>query len=59
MNDADTPHPVPESEGSTPRLPAIIESRDLLRGFTHILIRHDGQMYTLRRTKENKLILTK
>jgi hemin uptake protein HemP len=40
-------------------LPHTVDSRELLRGSTHVLIRHDGQVYTLRRTRENKLILTK
>jgi len=40
-------------------LPHTVNSHDLLRGSTHVLILHAGHVYTLRRTKENKLILTK
>jgi len=40
-------------------LPHTVDSRDLLRGFTHVQILHAGHVYTLRRTRENKLILTK
>ena len=40
-------------------LPHSIDSSDLLRGCGHVLILHAGHVYTLRRTRENKLILTK
>ncbi|MCC6208436.1 MAG: hemin uptake protein HemP [Gammaproteobacteria bacterium] len=36
-----------------------IESEELLGGANQIFIVHAGQVYTLRRTRENKLILTK
>jgi hemin uptake protein HemP len=36
-----------------------IDSRELLRGQRTIEIKHGGQRYTLRVTRENKLILTK
>lgn len=36
-----------------------IDSRELMRGGRLIEILHAGQRYTLRLTRENKLILTK
>lgn len=40
-------------------VPHTVASGDLLRGSSHVLILHAGHVYTLRRTRENKLILTK
>ncbi len=37
----------------------VAESRDLFRGGKQLMILHAGQVYTLRQTKDNKLILTK
>lgn len=37
----------------------IVASEDLFAGATAIAIVHDGSTYTLRITKQNKLILTK
>lgn len=37
----------------------VIESKELLGKLTHIRIRHEGEVYVLRITKSNKLILTK
>ncbi|MBK9130623.1 MAG: hemin uptake protein HemP [Gammaproteobacteria bacterium] len=45
-----------DSKSSPPRS---IESGELLGGANQVFIRHGGQIYTLRRTRENKLILTK
>jgi hemin uptake protein HemP len=36
-----------------------IESMQLFGGSKELLIRHDGEYYTLRRTSKGKLILTK
>jgi hemin uptake protein HemP len=36
----------------------IVESRDLLGGQGEVLIRHEGRLYRLRRTRLGKLILT-
>ena len=42
-----------------PELPPRVESGQLLRGHSTMLIDHGGQHYTLRLTRDNKLILTK
>ncbi len=39
--------------------PRSIESGELLGASSQVFILHAGHVYTLRRTKENKLILTK
>lgn len=39
--------------------PPRIDSSQLLRGHRLVEIQHDGQCYTLRVTRGNKLILTK
>ncbi len=36
----------------------IVDSRDLLAGESEVLIRHEGRVYRLRRTRLGKLILT-
>lgn len=38
---------------------ALIESHALLRGTRELLIRHGGEVYRLRHTRNDKLILTK
>lgn len=38
--------------------PREVESRDLLAGGEELLIRHEGRLYRLRRTRFGKLILT-
>ena len=35
------------------------DSRDLMRGTREVLIRHGGQVYRLRHTRNDKLILVK
>lgn len=42
-----------------PELPPRVDSRQLLRGHKTVEIEHGDQRYTLRLTKDNKLILTK
>jgi hemin uptake protein HemP len=37
----------------------VIDSQDLFRGGKQLMILHAGQVYTLRQTRDNKLILTK
>lgn len=37
----------------------VADSQDLLRGGKQLMIQHAGQVYILRQTKDNKLILTK
>lgn len=50
--------PAPGTPASAAR-PARIESADLLRGQRTVEIEHGKQRYTLRVTKDDKLILTK
>lgn len=38
--------------------PAVVESRALLGDRQEVLIRHEGRLYRLRRTRLGKLILT-
>ena len=51
-------HPVPPSAQVRPD-PAALESRQLLQGRNEVLIRHGGEVYRLRHTRNDKLILTK
>ncbi|MFN4087444.1 MAG: hemin uptake protein HemP [Alphaproteobacteria bacterium] len=39
--------------------PTVIESRELLSAGPELLISHKGEFYRLRRTRNDKLILTK
>ena len=43
--------------GSPPPQP-VIPSETLLQGRTEVVIRHEGRLYRLRRTRLGKLILT-
>lgn len=43
----------------TAQAPRVIESRDLFRGRTEILIAHDGSIYRMKITRQGKLILNK
>ena len=57
------PEPSAEFGCSDPGLPPgggvrIVDSRDLLAGGEDLLIRHEGRLYRLRRTRLGKLILT-
>lgn len=56
-----TQPPRPEPALSAQQSDAVIriDSQQLLCGQRTIEINHDGQRYTLRVTRENKLILTK
>ena len=54
--DPSTPMPQPGPQ-TTPG-PAF-DSRDLMRGTREVLIRHGGQVYRLRHTRNDKLILVK
>lgn len=59
MSPADkTAAPAKTGAGQTAPIPAI-DSRDLFRGSRQVQILHAGQVYVLRQTKDNKLILTK
>lgn len=42
-----------------PAAPSILSSKDLLGERRELVILHEGEMYRLRITKNNKLILTK
>lgn len=53
-NDASAPKETP-GEG----IPREFDSADLLRGEKEILIRHAGEVYRLRLTRNDKLILQK
>ena len=50
--DAPNPGDAPEREQR------VLESRNLLAGTQQVLIRHDGRLYRLQRTRLGKLILT-
>lgn len=49
--------PTSSSRGVTPA--AELDSRGLLQGRNEILIRHGNEVYRLRHTRNDKLILTK
>ncbi|MBB4188284.1 hemin uptake protein HemP [Sinorhizobium terangae] len=56
-NDTDTARPSqPTPIGQNQR---VVESRDLFRGDSEILISHDGTIYRMRITRQGKLILNK
>lgn len=44
---------------SAQRLQRVIESRELFRGESEILISHDGAIYRMKITRQGKLILNK
>jgi hemin uptake protein HemP len=53
--------PLPEAASAPPAATPVqptIESRDLLGGRPEVVIRHEGRLYRLRRTRLGKLILT-
>ena len=54
----DASPPKPLASLPTPPGPAF-DSRDPMRGTREVLIRHGGQVYRLRHTRNDKLILTK
>ncbi|HEY0504917.1 MAG TPA: hemin uptake protein HemP [Lysobacter sp.] len=52
----------PMAAVATPNLPfaaGLVDSDELLRGGREVLIRHGGEVYRLRHTRNDKLILTK
>ena len=64
MATASTNTPTPSSIPSPSARPAVpaaagFDSRDLMRGSREVLIRHGGQTYRLRHTRNDKLILVK
>ncbi|WP_331371919.1 hemin uptake protein HemP [Sinorhizobium chiapasense] len=56
-NDTDTERPSRPTLAD--RNQRIVESRDLFRGDSEILISHDGTIYRMRITRQGKLILNK
>lgn len=58
MNQSESPPPhVVAHEAAM--LPASVASEDLLGARGELKIRHNGELYSLRRTRQGKLILTK
>ena len=51
--------PIPESVEGFPELPKIIKFDTLARCGDEVWIEHNGQIYRLRKTRQEKLILTK
>ena len=52
--------PLPASANRSPLPPGLeLDSRELMRGTREVLIRHGGQVYRLRHTRNDKLILVK
>lgn len=51
--------PLPPAAAPAPGLGPAFDSRDLMRGCREVLIRHGGQLYRLRHTRNDKLILVK
>ena len=51
--------PRESSDGPAPSMPPIIRFNDLPLRQDEVWIEHHGQLYRLRRTKQNRLILTK
>lgn len=52
----------PVAAVASPALPlnaGLLDSDELLRGGREVLIRHGGEVYRLRHTRNDKLILTK
>ena len=54
----DLPTPKPQAT-LPPHAGPAFDSRDLMRGNREVLIRHGGQVYRLRHTRNDKLILVK
>ena len=52
-------HPASDEGGSIPITAGTINSRDLFRNGREIIIAHGPELYRLRLTSQNKLILTK
>lgn len=48
----------PETAPASPTGERMIESQELLGASEQVLIRHEGRLYRLRRTRLGKLILT-
>jgi len=57
--DADTARTAADAAAAVVAGTGAIDSTALLQGRRELLIRHDGELYRLRRTRNDKLILTK
>lgn len=57
LNPITVPSPVPSTQRRVSA--SSIPSPELFQGGQEVVIRHDGQDYRLRITRQNKLILTK
>jgi hemin uptake protein HemP len=55
---SNSPAPQPPAEADRLKLGPVLESEQILGGATEVLIRHEGRIYRLRRTRLGKLILT-
>jgi hemin uptake protein HemP len=53
------PRPLAQTALLAARAEAELSSRELLRGQREVVIRHGDQVYRLRHTRNDKLILTK
>lgn len=53
------PAPVASAEPVSLPTPPVFDSAHLLQGEREVLIRHGGECYRLRHTRNDKLILTK
>lgn len=53
------PSPVPRPSQLPDSPPRTLQSRDLMQGCSQIEIVHRGEVYRLRITRQDKLILTK
>lgn len=58
MHDART-HSLPATSQAPAAPSAAFDSRELMRGTREVLIRHGDQVYRLRHTRNDKLILVK
>jgi hemin uptake protein HemP len=61
MNDQEKPltPAAPSPTGASEELPKTVSTQDLFDGQREICIEHDGELYRLRITRRNKLILQK
>lgn len=56
---APPPQPVPATGRPVPESPRRLDSRSLFGEANVVLIAHEGEVYSLRRTRLGRLILTK
>ena len=58
VNDPASPEETTKAFPSEGEDPHVLESASLFRGTREVVIRHEGRIYRLRRTRLGKLILT-